>query len=103
MSGTGAADMANSIPVAAPSGPPPKRYLRNYLLDARFQLKFTAYAVGATLIVVALLGVFLWVTSQRLFRETESAVDARSKAAETSKDLGNAALGNTLLAHMNDP
>ena len=81
----------------------PKRYLRNYLLDARFQLKFTGYAVGATLIVVALLGVFLWVTSQQLFKETESAVDARSKAADTSKDLGNAVLANNLLAHFNDP
>jgi hypothetical protein len=95
--------MSNTAPATARSGPPPKRYLRNYLLDARFQLKFTGYAVGVTLVVVALLGAFLWMTTQALFRETEAAVDARSKAAETSKELGNAALSNTLLEHFNDP
>jgi nitrate/nitrite-specific signal transduction histidine kinase len=95
--------MANTANAAEHSGTPPKRYLRNYLLDARFQLKFTAYAVSATLVVAALLGVFLYMTTQELFRETESAVDARSKASETSKELGNAALSNTLLEHFNDP
>jgi len=81
----------------------PKRYLRNYLIDARFQLKLTLYAVGATLVVVALLGTFLWSTTQELFRETESAVEARSKAAETSKELGNVALSQALLEKFNDP
>lgn len=95
--------MSNSAPAAVRSSSPPKRYLRNYILDARFQLKFTAYAVSATLVVAALLGLFLYLTTQELFRETESAVDARSKAAETSKELGNAALSNTLLEHFNDP
>jgi methyl-accepting chemotaxis protein len=37
-------------PVNAPGGPP-KRRLRNYLLDTRFQLKYTAYVVGVTLLV----------------------------------------------------
>ena len=37
-------------------GPPPKRRLRNYLLDARFQLKYTSYVVAVTLLVASALG-----------------------------------------------
>jgi methyl-accepting chemotaxis protein len=39
-----------------PAGGPPKRRLRNYLLDARFQLRYTGYVVGVTLFVATLLG-----------------------------------------------
>lgn len=95
--------MANSTPAIPSAGPPPKRYLRNYLLDARFQLKFTTYAVGVTVFISILLGWFLWRTTRELLTETQAAVDARSKAAETSKELGNAALSNQLLEHFNDP
>jgi methyl-accepting chemotaxis protein len=34
----------------------PKRQLRNFLLDRRFQLKYTSMVVGVTLIVASLLG-----------------------------------------------
>jgi nitrogen fixation/metabolism regulation signal transduction histidine kinase len=37
-------------------GPPPKRRLRNYLLDPRFQLKYTGYVVAVTLVVAGILG-----------------------------------------------
>ncbi|MGQ0507453.1 MAG: sensor histidine kinase [Myxococcaceae bacterium] len=79
-----------------------KRSVRNYLLDARFQLKFTLYIVGVTVVVAGLLGVFLWRTTQTLFAETELAVEARSRAAETSKDLGRATLNNQLLEKFDD-
>lgn len=39
-----------------PSEGAPKRQLRNYLLDRRFQLKYTSMVVGVTLIVASLLG-----------------------------------------------
>ena len=39
-----------------PSEGAPKRKLRNYLLDRRFQLKYTSMVVGVTLIVASLLG-----------------------------------------------
>ncbi|MFZ5469787.1 MAG: HAMP domain-containing protein [Myxococcota bacterium] len=80
-----------------------QRRLRNFLLDARFQLKFTSYVVGLTLVVAALLGVFIWRTTNTLFQETAVAVEARSRAAETSKELGNATLANEVLQHMEDP
>jgi nitrogen fixation/metabolism regulation signal transduction histidine kinase len=41
---------------AVPPGGPPKRRLRNYLLDARFQLKYTGMVVCVTLVVATILG-----------------------------------------------
>lgn len=35
---------------------PPKRRMRNYLLDARFQLKYTGYVVAVTVLVASVLG-----------------------------------------------
>lgn len=80
-----------------------KRLLRNYLLDARFQLKFTLYIVGIALCVATILGGFLWTTSKRLLNEAEVAVLSRQKAAETSKELSNSTLSNKLMENMNDP
>jgi nitrogen fixation/metabolism regulation signal transduction histidine kinase len=83
--------------------PRPQRKLRNYLLDPSFQLKFTAYLVTASLAIALLLGAFLWRSSQVLLRQTHDAVDARSRAAEASHELGNVALSSALMAHVNDP
>ncbi|MEM9074191.1 MAG: hypothetical protein AAGE52_37205 [Myxococcota bacterium] len=35
---------------------PPKRRIRNYLLDPRFQLKYTGMVVGVTVVIASLLG-----------------------------------------------
>lgn len=80
-----------------------KRRWRNYLLNARFQLKFTAYIVAITVCISAWLGFFLWRGSLSLMHEAELAVEARSRAAQTSRDLSTATLNNKLLDHMNDP
>lgn len=79
----------------------PKRLVRNFLLDARFQLKFAGYVVALTLVMAGLLGVYLYRTTDSLFSQTQVAVDARSKAAETSRELGRCTLNNDLLK--NDP
>jgi flagellar basal body-associated protein FliL len=86
--------------VAAAEG---KRRLRNYLLDARFQLKFTLYIVAIALVIASVLGSFLWTTSKRLLDEAEVAVQSRQQAAETSKELSNATLSNKLMEHLDDP
>jgi methyl-accepting chemotaxis protein len=81
----------------------PRRRLRNYLLDARFQLKGVGLIVGAAALVALVLGGFLWQTSSRLVGEAEKAVSARSEAAQASKELGDAALNNELLKRFDDP
>ncbi|MBN8226200.1 signal protein [Corallococcus macrosporus] len=83
--------------------PTTKRRWRNYLLDAPFQLKLTAYIVGVSLVMAALLGIFLVRAANSLMHETATAVDARSAAAEVSRELSGATLSNELMAHMNDP
>jgi len=46
--------------VAPASSAPAKRQLRNYLLDSRFQLKYTGMVVGVTLCVATVLGYFAY-------------------------------------------
>ncbi|MCP3142688.1 sensor histidine kinase [Pyxidicoccus xibeiensis] len=82
---------------------PTKRRWRNFLLDTGFQLKLTAYMVLVTLVLSALLGVFLVRAARSLMRETAAAVEARSRAAEVSRELSGATLSNELLARMDDP
>ena len=47
------ASQAQSLPK---SDAPPKRHLRNYLLQPRFQLKYTGMVVGVTMVVASVLG-----------------------------------------------
>lgn len=96
--------MATSLPTTAGAAPHTvKRRVRNYLLDARFQLKFTAYIVAITMIVASVLGVYLWRNTLALLRETELAVDARSKTADISRELSNSALLNQISQKGDDP
>ncbi len=79
-----------------------RRRLGNYLLDARLQLKAAVLTLAAIIPVALLLGIFLWRTSRQLLEEAQAAVEARSQAAQTSRELGVAALSNQLLEHFND-
>jgi HAMP domain-containing protein len=79
------------------------RKVKNFLLDARFQLKFAGYIVVLTLIVAGMLGAFLGYTTSTLFGQAQLAVDARSKAAETSKELGTCTLNNDLAKNLDNP
>jgi hypothetical protein len=80
-----------------------QRKLRNYLLDAPLQLRFTAVLVLATLLGAGLLGIFLARALNRLAEQAERAVEARAAAAQASHELGNASLSKTLLDRFNDP
>ena len=80
-----------------------KRKWRNFLLEPRFQLKFTVYLVAVSVVLAALLGVVLFRNTQALLDEASRAVEARSLAAETSRELSNALLANELVNRMGDP
>lgn len=79
------------------------RKLRNFLLDARFQLKFASYFVVLTLVITGLLGAFLVRTTTSLFSQISKSVESRKKAADTSRELGNCTLNNDLSSNMDDP
>ncbi|MBE2254154.1 MAG: signal protein [Myxococcus sp.] len=80
-----------------------QRKLKNFLLDARFQLKFAVYFIVPTLIISAVLGFFIARTTGNLFSQMNAAVVARSKSAETSKELGTCTLNNELTRGLDDP
>jgi hypothetical protein len=62
--------MTSQAPNASPpQGGKPKRHLRNYLLDPRFQLKYTGMVVLVTVIVASVLGSFVYRSSKA---QTES-------------------------------
>ena len=71
-----------STSAQASQGAPPKykRSMRNYLLDARFQLKWTGFIIIVALGVSAIMGVFLYKTSSDVTRES-------SKVIEQGKEL----------------
>ena len=63
--------MESSRPKSSrPSAGPQQRKLRNFLLDARFQLKYASYSVAITVFLCAALGTVLWRTSDRMVQES---------------------------------
>lgn len=77
---------------SAPAAAPPKtgrhqRSIRNYLLDSRFQLKYTGFIVGAALVVAAFLGIFLWRTSREVTSQSEQVVQSSKRVAEESRKV----------------
>lgn len=69
---------------SAPSSPAKsgrqQRRLRNFLLDKRFQLKYAGMLAGVAIVVSAIFGAGLWLTSKQL-------VDQNREAVSQSQDL----------------
>lgn len=64
-----------------------QRSIRNYLLDAPFQLKYTSFIVGAALVVAGVLGVFLWRANAELARQSDSVVQESRRVTEESRKV----------------
>lgn len=80
-----------------------KRQWRNFLIEPKFQLKFAAYLIAVTLVLAGVLGAFLFRNTQALLDEASHSLEARSRAAEASRELSNATLSNELIKKMGDP
>ncbi|WP_224366903.1 signal protein [Hyalangium versicolor] len=80
-----------------------KRQWRNFLIEPKFQLKFAAYLITVTLVLAAVLGVFLYRNTRALLDEAGHSLEARSRAADASRELSNTALSNELIQKMGDP
>jgi hypothetical protein len=81
---------------ASPSKPPHtstqprpvyKRSVKNYLVDSRFQLKYTSYMLIAALIVAGVLGTFLWQTSQAVVEQSKNVATQSRKVADESRKI----------------
>ncbi len=59
-----------------------KRSIRNYVVDSRFQLKYTGLIILVTLVISAGLGSALWQTSQKVVAESQKVVEESQKVSE---------------------
>jgi hypothetical protein len=72
------------------AGPPTGRHqrkLRNYLLDAHFQLKYAGYLVGIAVILGSSLGIILWRTSDAVITQSRESVAVGKQVVERGRDL----------------
>jgi nitrogen fixation/metabolism regulation signal transduction histidine kinase len=78
--------MTMSAPTAAaPPKPQYKRSVKNYLIDSRFQLKYTGMILGLAIVISAILGVFLWETSGEVVQESQRVVEQSKKVSDVVK------------------
>jgi nitrogen fixation/metabolism regulation signal transduction histidine kinase len=81
---------SSSVQPAAPSAPKYKRSVRNYLLDAKFQLKWTGRIIVVALFISGVMGVFLYQTSQKVTQQSHKVIaqgDALINESQKNSDL----------------
>jgi nitrogen fixation/metabolism regulation signal transduction histidine kinase len=64
-----------------------KRSLRNYLLDSRFQLKYTGFLVMVAVAISGVMGAVLYSTTRAMVRESTKVVEQSQKVAEESQKV----------------
>jgi nitrogen fixation/metabolism regulation signal transduction histidine kinase len=64
-----------------------KRSFRNYLLDSRFQLKYTAIMVVAVLAISGVMGAVLYSTTRAMVEESGKVIEESRKVSEESQKV----------------
>jgi hypothetical protein len=85
---------------AAPTGRH-QRSLRNYLLDSRFQLKYTGYLVGIAVLLSLLLGVLLAMVSRQVIAQSQETVKQGQETVERGQDVVRESKKVSAVVHMN--
>jgi methyl-accepting chemotaxis protein len=63
------------------------RRLKNYLLDRRFQLKYSAYLGGLTLVLSLGLGLLLWHTSGAVIAQSRQTVEQGNQVVQRGREM----------------
>jgi nitrogen fixation/metabolism regulation signal transduction histidine kinase len=79
--------MAEAATLSAAPGGRHQRRLRNYLLDAHFQLKYAGFLVAITFVVSAFLGFILWRTSDAVIAQSYESVTVGEQVVERGRDV----------------
>jgi nitrogen fixation/metabolism regulation signal transduction histidine kinase len=79
--------MAEATSIAANPTGRHQRRLRNYLLDAHFQLKYAGFLVGIAFVLSASLGIILWRTSDAVIAESRESVTVGEQVVERGRDV----------------
>jgi hypothetical protein len=80
-----------TAPTTAPTQQPAQqggrhnRSVKNYLIDSRFQLKYTSMIVGVTVVISAILGVFIYRESGEVVQESQKVVEESKKVSDVVK------------------
>jgi len=64
-----------------------KRSVRNYLLDSRFQLKYTGFIVLVAVVISAVMGGVLYSTTRAMVEESAKVVEQSQKVSEESQKV----------------
>jgi nitrogen fixation/metabolism regulation signal transduction histidine kinase len=64
-----------------------RRSIRNYLLDSRFQLKYTGFLVAVAVVISGVMGSVLYSTTHAMVDESAKVVEESRKVAEESKKV----------------
>jgi nitrogen fixation/metabolism regulation signal transduction histidine kinase len=64
-----------------------KRSARNYLLDSKFQLKYTGYLVFVTLVISGVTGSVIYMTTRDMVDESAKVVEESRKVSEESRKV----------------
>src|SRR5579872_4691352 len=64
-----------------------KRSVRNYLLDSRFQLKYTGFLVLVAIAICGVMGAVLYTTTRAMVEESEKVVAESAKVSEESRKV----------------
>jgi nitrogen fixation/metabolism regulation signal transduction histidine kinase len=62
-----------------------KRSVRNYLLDSRFQLKYSGFLVAVALLISGVLGTVVWSTTKAMVVESQKLIEESKKVSEVSR------------------
>lgn len=79
--------MAEASAAPAAAGGRHQRRLRNYLLDQRFQLKYTGYLVAIAVVLSAALGLVLWRTSRAVIAQSHEAVNQGEQVVSLGREV----------------
>src|SRR3954465_6639886 len=62
-----------------------KRSVKNYLIDSRFQLKYTSFIVIIAVVISGVMGAFLYRTSREVVNESRRVVEESKKVSDVVK------------------
>ena len=94
--------MTVSASAAAPiQGGRHQRKLRNYLLDSRFQLKYTGYLVGLAVFLSLVLGGLLWSVSQKVISQSQETVRQGQETVARGQEVVRESQKVSAVVHMN--
>lgn len=92
-----------SPPPGASKPGPPKRLIKNYLLDPRFQLKYTSYIVATAVVLMLGLGVVITRTSNSAATQATAAADQAERAMRESQTSSRIIRMNELAGAADNP